>query len=637
MAGGAVVLGRRTGSQRRYELLDQIGAGSHGTVWAAWDRDHQRGVVVKLAPERSSPEIEHRFLQERRLRVDHPNVIGAIDDLDHRGRLGFVMELADAGDLHAVVERNGPLDPEQVALLARELLAGLDHLHRRGILHRDIKPTNVLFRTVHGDVTAAIGDLGTALDLDGPRLTTFSERIGTVGFMAPEVERGEEASERSDLYSLGRTLEFALTGSARTAPRPEDVPDSLGHVLALLVAPDPALRARSAREALGLLPVPDPATRLPGADTATAGGRARPPGATVDDASPPPALVTGVGRLARRFAPLVAVAIVSSAVTFALVRGGSDGADGGTTRGTDGAVSAPGPVDGTLALGSRFSCVLRPGGTTRCLGSPGGSTDSAPLAASIWAGPTADGPCLVSDQAELVGCLTAEQAPGPPGGERTVAVSVDARGACAVRSGSAAGRLRCWGDASPVADWLADRDVTAVALAGTRGCALVDPGGLWCWEGSSPPAPQLRSAGSATDVAVGTHGACAVVSGRVWCWGDGSSALWPVEPRSVGGVEDPAERVVVGSDHGCSLAGGRVACWGTSGASDPPAPPVPPSLEAESVPGFDSAAIDLAAGERHTCTRTAGDEVWCWGANEAGQVDAANPSPWAGPTRFDVA
>jgi serine/threonine protein kinase len=636
--------GRWTGTRHRYELVDQIGAGAHGTVWSAWDRDRRRTVVAKLAPERAGPETEHRFLQERRLRVEHPNVIGATDDLEYRGRIGFVMELADVGDLAAVVGRNGPLDHDQVLLLGHQLLRGLDHLHRRGIIHRDVKPTNVLFRTLDGVVTAAVGDLGTALDLDGPRLTTFSERIGTVGFMAPEVERGDEASERSDLYSLGRTLEFALTGSSRTAPLAEELPEPLRHVLGLLVASDPALRVRSAAEALTLMPSPAPDIAFPGAPESARSILTTQPGST-PEAEPGSERGAAVVHLARRLAPLVAVAVVSSAVTLALTRSNEAGAPAPQASSTS-VAPPPSLTRGSLALGARFTCALGAGGSVACRGAINEKPQG--QAASIWAGPLADGPCVLYRQ-RLLGCANGPEPPGPLMGSSSDSdtevdsVAVSGTGGCAIAVGSGSARLECWGEVGPLTgdqgtEFLQGQ-FGVVSLAEDRGCVLDRDRGLQCWEAGSVPVPAPVRSDVTSDVSVGPRGICAIADGRVWCWGDGSSELWPLEPTAITGLTGSALRVAIGADHGCALVDGDVACWGrvTAAGSEPQRGPTPlralPVVDLGS-PGSGQAWVDLAAGERHTCARSASDEVWCWGANESGQVDPRIDAVWLGPTRF---
>lgn len=255
----------------RYRIDELIGAGAHGSVSKAWDRRERRVVAVKLAPVASTPEIDHRFLQEGRLRFDHPNVMGAIDTVRSGGRPGIVMEFGDGGDLANAVDEHGRLGEAAVLLLASELLAGLDHVHSRGVMHRDIKPANVMLRSVDGRMTAALADFGATLDLDGPRLSVSSTQVGTIGFIAPEVMDGSDADEQSDLYSVGRTLEYALTGSTRIPVDPDDITPELGELLRRLLAADPRDRPRSAATARRLIEAAVPAGAvLPGSPLPTA-------------------------------------------------------------------------------------------------------------------------------------------------------------------------------------------------------------------------------------------------------------------------------------------------------------------------------------------------------------------------------
>lgn len=291
----------RASGRTRYRIVRRLGAGAHGTVWLATDRVRQRWVAIKVAPDRATAEVEHRFLQERRFRFHHPNLMSAIDTYDRRGRLGFVMAFADLGDLTTVIDANGPMTPSECAALAAHLLHGLHHLHDNGVVHRDLKPSNVLFRTRRSGPTPAIADFGSAIDLDGPRLTTTFAPVGTLGSMAPEVVVGDEATAQSDLFSLGRTLEFALTGSMRTPVDPTTVGAPLDELLTALLHRDPRERPSSASAALDLLG-PDVVSPSPAPDLEAAGG---------DEAEPP---IPPAGSPRRLLARAAAVFVVGAGV-----------------------------------------------------------------------------------------------------------------------------------------------------------------------------------------------------------------------------------------------------------------------------------------------------------------------------------
>ena len=184
-------------------LERRLGAGGMSVVWLATDERLGRPVAIKILSDTLTADGEYigRFRREAKVAasLQHPNLV-SVYDFGSGERPYLVMEYIEGGDLATRVERGDVPDPER---LARELLAALRHIHGAGVLHRDIKPQNVLIDE-HGH--ARLTDFGIAQPRDAASLTRTGQVIGTEAYIAPEVKSGEPASERSDLYALGVLL-----------------------------------------------------------------------------------------------------------------------------------------------------------------------------------------------------------------------------------------------------------------------------------------------------------------------------------------------------------------------------------------------------------------------------------------------
>ncbi|GAA0912538.1 serine/threonine-protein kinase [Streptomyces thermoalcalitolerans] len=275
-AAGRVVAGR-------YQLLRRLGTGGMGRVWLAHDQELACEVALKeivLSPDIPESEVSARIARARgeaqhaaRLR-NHPHVVTVYDIVESGGLPWIVMEFVPgATDLEAVVREQGPLPLADVRRIGLAILDALMEGHRLGVLHRDVKPANVLLtgpgpHTSHAaeDGRVLLTDYGIALEPSSgaPRLTAPAEIIGTVRFMAPERLRGETPTPASDLFSLGGTLYFALEG---TGPFDRG---SDGALLSALLSEPPAPPRRAAELApllLGLL-AKDPEHRMNGDEAA---------------------------------------------------------------------------------------------------------------------------------------------------------------------------------------------------------------------------------------------------------------------------------------------------------------------------------------------------------------------------------
>lgn len=202
----------------RYRLVSCIGRGSMGAVWRARDERLDRVVALKLVVVRgvspddaSEREAVGRARREGRItaRLQHPNAISVHDVVEHDGRPCLVMEYLPSKSLSEVVETHGVLQPTEVATIGFQIASALAAAHELGIVHRDVKPDNVLLAD---DGTAKITDFGIARAPDDGAVTAAGILAGTPAYLAPEVATGSETSPRSDVFSLGSTLYAAFEG-----------------------------------------------------------------------------------------------------------------------------------------------------------------------------------------------------------------------------------------------------------------------------------------------------------------------------------------------------------------------------------------------------------------------------------------
>ncbi|GGK68687.1 hypothetical protein Sme01_13950 [Sphaerisporangium melleum] len=270
----------------RYELIAALGRGTMGTVWRAHDRLLGRDVAVKeirqdagLSTEQRD-ELRERMIREGRnaAKIVHPSVATVHDAILVDGSPWIVMELVEARSLQQVIDEEGPLPPRLVAEIGLDLLGALGAAHKQGVLHRDVKPGNVLL-TDTGRVV--LTDFGIAKSEGDSSITRTGMVIGSPGYTAPERARGDHTGPESDLWSLGATLYFAVEG------RPAYERATVGETLAALMTEqaDPAAQAGPLRPALEGLLEKDHTKRL-GFDLAVA--MLRRVAKTPSSASPPP-------------------------------------------------------------------------------------------------------------------------------------------------------------------------------------------------------------------------------------------------------------------------------------------------------------------------------------------------------------
>ncbi|GLW97651.1 serine/threonine-protein kinase [Microtetraspora sp. NBRC 16547] len=254
----------------RYRLVEPVGRGGMGTVWRARDELLDRDVAVKevrlplVLDEELRAELCARTEREGRATamVAHPSVITLFDVVTEDDRPWIVMELLRAQSLEELVRREGPLPPQRVAEIGRQVLGALRAVHAKGILHRDVKPSNVLVT----DDRAVLTDFGLAALEGDVSITQAGIVLGSAGYIAPERVLGAKASPAADLWSLGATLYTAVEGRGLHGRR------TAAAALAALTsgAPIPMERAGPLAPVLrGLLQI-DPEARLDGVRAAVA-------------------------------------------------------------------------------------------------------------------------------------------------------------------------------------------------------------------------------------------------------------------------------------------------------------------------------------------------------------------------------
>ncbi|NKZ06957.1 serine/threonine-protein kinase [Actinomadura latina] len=249
----------------RYRLESVVGRGGMGTVWRARDETLDREVAVKevvLPAGLSDDERENRHrrtLREARAsaRLNHPGVVTVHDVVDEDDRPWIVMELVRARSLQGIVDEDGPLPPGRVAVIGRQIAGALRAAHAIGILHRDVKPANVL---VADDDRAVLTDFGIAQMAGDATLTGTGLIMGSPAYMSPERVNGDPAIPASDLWALGATLYAATEGRA-----PHHRSDAMAVLAAVMTqdVPPPKNAGPLAPVLTGLLER-DPARRLSG-------------------------------------------------------------------------------------------------------------------------------------------------------------------------------------------------------------------------------------------------------------------------------------------------------------------------------------------------------------------------------------
>jgi serine/threonine-protein kinase len=263
-----VHVARDTMVDGRYRVLKRLGTGGMAEVWCAEDEVLGRNVALKLLGSRyaEDPEFRERFRREARAAAGlaHPNIVGIFDRAEWEGTPYIAMELVDGRTLKDLVIERGPMPVDVAVNLTEQLLKALGYAHKRGIVHRDVKPQNVI---LDGEGQAKVADFGIARAVNSD-MTETGAIVGTVQYLSPEQAHGQPVDQRSDLYSAGVVLYELLTGrvpfdgeapvsialkhvSERPVPpsqlRP-GIPPAIESVVLRALEKDPAYRFQSAEE-----------------------------------------------------------------------------------------------------------------------------------------------------------------------------------------------------------------------------------------------------------------------------------------------------------------------------------------------------------------------------------------------------
>jgi serine/threonine protein kinase len=248
-----------------YRLEELLGEGAAGLVFAARDSEGRRVALKLLRPELADDRVMvARFEREARLARDLGTHVVPILELERSEDMEYlVMPFYAGGSLAFRLRALGPLGIDDTVELAAQLGRGLDALHGRGVLHRDVKPSNVL---LDGEGAAALADFGLARSDDSTRLTADGQLLGTPHYLAPELIEGQEATRESDIYALGCVLyeclagepPFAGRGAAQigfahmTEPAPDprvrrpELPEGAAHAILAALEKDPGARPTTA-------------------------------------------------------------------------------------------------------------------------------------------------------------------------------------------------------------------------------------------------------------------------------------------------------------------------------------------------------------------------------------------------------
>jgi predicted Ser/Thr protein kinase len=197
----------------RYEVEELVGAGGMSSVFRAHDRLLDRKVALKVLHQQYSEDAEYveRFRREARAvaALSHPNIVTVIDRGEHENRQFIVFEYVDGENLKTLIQRRGPAPVTTALELAMQIARGLSFAHQQGLVHRDVKPQNVL---LNGDGQAKVTDFGIARSLDVQHgMTQTGTVLGTSDYIAPEQAQGQRVDEHTDVYSLGVVLYEMLT------------------------------------------------------------------------------------------------------------------------------------------------------------------------------------------------------------------------------------------------------------------------------------------------------------------------------------------------------------------------------------------------------------------------------------------
>lgn len=255
----------------KYKIEKKLGQGGMGIVYKCLDTEQDRHAAVKVLPQQlaADPAFLQRFRREvvTLQRLDNPNIVRIFDQGEYDGAYYYAMEFVDGVSLESLLDAREKMDPLRALRIIRACAEALQHSHSQGIIHRDIKPGNIMLTS---NEEVKLTDFGIAKVLDATRMTATQGVLGTVEYMSPEQSQGRHVDGRSDLYSLGvvlyqcLTTRLPITGTTPTEIimklRTQQVdppsawvpglPRSMDELVARMLAKEPSKRVESAQELL---------------------------------------------------------------------------------------------------------------------------------------------------------------------------------------------------------------------------------------------------------------------------------------------------------------------------------------------------------------------------------------------------
>ncbi|PKZ65304.1 serine/threonine protein kinase [Gordonia terrae] len=644
-----------------YPVITRLGSGGMGTVYLVENPQLRRREALKVISiaETVDEEFAQRFSREAQTAaaLDHPAIVTIYHHGVTDGDPWFTMTYLDGRDL-----RRASLRPDEVVAVVHRVADALDYAHEHGVIHRDIKPGNIMVtRRAMDDALdrVVVLDFGIAKLTTATTLTAPSSFVGTLVYAAPEILDGKPAGPASDQYALACTAYELLSGAT-----PFDADTQTRHIVAKLTtrpapisshrpelgALDPVFDRALARGPLDRYPTcrafaaelhaalqragTDDRSRTlvtPATQVITPRPQTTPP-PTVSSPTPPPASSPPPHR--RRWplalAAVVAVALLATAVAIGVVTLGGD--DGATSDAASSPLAAT-DAQAQLSAGLGATCSIRDG-TAYCWG-------------DNTAGQLGDGTTEARQTPTRVVDLS-----------DVTAISTGGPNSCAI----AAGLAYCWGnnDYGQLGDGTTDArltptrvaglaDVTAISTANWATCAI-SAGAAYCWGtndfdqlGDGSTANQYRPVRVAglddvTAISVGVNFTCAVAAGDAYCWGlndngqvgDGTTTN-RARPTRVGDL-DGATTVSAGAATACAIAGASAYCWGNNDFGQLGDGTTYGRRTATPVTGLDGVDA-VSTGTANTTCAVAGGVAYCWGANAWGSVGDGTLTDRPAPTR----
>jgi eukaryotic-like serine/threonine-protein kinase len=342
----------------RYQPIEQIGTGGMATVWRARDTLLGRFVAIKrLLPHLADdPAAADRFKREAQssARLSHSGIVTVFDSGEDEEGPFIVQELVEGSTLAGYLSETGPLGPERVIDMVSQVASALDHAHGLGVIHRDVKPANLI---LEADGRVRLADFGIARTVDdAATITATGELVGTITYLAPEILDGDPATVASDVYSLGAVTYELLSGrppyraetpaatleAVRNAQVPDlhgIVPDAMAAAVSAAMSKDPAARPKTAGSFAGSLIGSATLVMAASPVTPTVHRGSEEPTVVTDRPSPPIRPAQPVRRRRSPW-PVLVLLLAAVAVAIAAISNDAPGEPSGELAATTTAVSA---------------------------------------------------------------------------------------------------------------------------------------------------------------------------------------------------------------------------------------------------------------------------------------------------------